>query len=360
MTEKGKKCNKTKKRDDEGIVKMRILIGMSGGIDSSFAAQKLKNDGHEVVGAVLVMHDYTDVGAARRAAERVGIPLCEVDCRSDFDKYVKEYFVREYSLGRTPNPCIVCNREVKFRYLYDYATENGFDRIATGHYARVVERDGRYAIERALDTSKDQTYMLYRLSQNILGMLVLPLADMTKGEVKRLATEQGLIDEGQKESQEICFIPDNDYRSYVEGRLGKFPSGCFVDENGNVLGKHDGIIGYTVGQRKGLGISLGARAFVSRIDPEKNEITLSTDGGSTTSIRVSETVYSGVEGLGEGEQLRADVKVRYRATPVPATLTGLGDGRVRIDFDTPIKSVAPGQSAVAYVRERVMLGGFID
>ena len=343
---------------------MRILLGMSGGIDSTFAALKMMNDGHEVVGATLVMHEYTDLTAARNAASRLGIPLVEIDCRDRFEQSVKAYFVNEYTNARTPNPCIVCNREVKFRCLYDYALTHGFDRIATGHYARVVTRDDngvtRYAVSRARDLSKDQTYMLYRLPEEILSYLYLPLADELKSEVTRRAEAAGIIDEGAKESQEICFIPDDDYRAYIEHRVGKFPTGSFVDTEGNYLGTHKGIIHYTVGQRKGLGISLGERAFVSRIDPTTGNITLSTGAATVSSVGISNIVFSGIAERREGDSISALVKIRYHATPTLATVNFTSTSTATVSFYSPVSSVAPGQSLVAYDGDTVIFGGFID
>ena len=343
---------------------MRILLGMSGGIDSTFAALKMINEGHEVVGAILKMHEYTDLTAARTAAARLAIPLVEIDCTDRFEERVKSYFVNEYTHARTPNPCIVCNREVKFRCLYDYAVAHGFDRIATGHYARIVTRTDngvtRYAVASARDLSKDQTYMLYSLPEEILSYLYFPLADELKCEVTQRAEAAGIIDHGTSESQEICFIPDNDYRSYIERRVGKFPEGSFIDTTGKVLGTHKGIIGYTVGQRKGLGISLGERAFVSHINPKTNEITLSTGATAVTSLGISDIVFSGASARREGDSLSALVKVRYHARPVSATLTFTSDSTATVTLDEPVASVAPGQSLVAYDGDTVLLGGFID
>ncbi len=339
---------------------MKILIGMSGGVDSTYAAVKLLDEGHEVVGAVLVMHEYTELDSAVSAAERLGIPLIKIDCTAAFDKAVKSYFENEYKLGRTPNPCIVCNREVKFRFLADYARENGFDKIATGHYARIVKTDDGYAASAAVDKTKDQTYMLYRLPQDVLEMLCLPLSDEIKAEVKKKAQARGIIEPTLPESQEICFIPDDDYRGYLERRLGKFPEGSFVDSNGKTIGKHRGIISYTVGQRKGLGIALGQRAFVSRIDPKKNLITLSTEKPSTKAFTASNLVYSGLAPLKLGESIRAEVKIRYHALPTLATLTAIEDDTVSVEIDNPAGLVAPGQSVVVYDGDTVLFGGFID
>ncbi len=339
---------------------MKILLGLSGGVDSSYAALKLLDGGNEVVGAVLRMHEYTDTKAAEIAAERLGIKLVTLDCTAAFDETVRSYFESEYALGRTPNPCIVCNQTVKFKFLADYALKNGFDGIATGHYARIVEAPNGPAVARAADATKDQTYMLYRLPKEVLQILHLPLADEIKAEVKQKAQARGIVEPNIKESQEICFIPDNDYRAYLEQRLGKFSEGSFIDKNGKIIGKHRGIISYTVGQRKGLGISLGQRAFVSRIDPKCNLITLSTEAPAVKSFTASDLVFSGLAPLSLGQSVRANVKIRYSAKPTPATVTSIGEGRVSVEMDTPVGLVAPGQSVVAYEGDTVLFGGFID
>lgn len=342
---------------------MKILVGMSGGLDSTYAALKLINEGHEVSGAVVIMHSYTELDSAREAAKSLGIPLYELDATDKFDR-VKENFVSEYSRARTPNPCIVCNPLVKFRVLADFAKENGFDKIATGHYARVVLRtengNMRYTLSRAADSRKDQTYMLHRLPQDILSLLLLPLGDEIKTEVREKAKMAGLKAAEQKESQEICFIPDGDYASYIIDIKGPFPEGDFVLDDGTVIGRHKGLIRYTVGQRKGLGVSYGERIFVSKINPETNEIVLSTEGSFSDRVSVSDIVFSGISQPNENERLRVEVKLRYLANPVTATAIFLGDGRAKLLLDTPQKAVTPGQSAVMYDGDVLLAGGFIE
>ena len=341
---------------------MRILVGMSGGLDSTYAALKLINEGHEVVGAVAIMHEYTDCGSAREAAQALGIPLCEIDAREQFCA-VKENFVSEYSSGRTPNPCVVCNPLVKFRVLADYANEHGFDMIATGHYAKIItvgEGDKtRYTLERSRDAKKDQTYMLHRLPQDILSMLRFPLGDEIKGEVREKARAAGLKVADQKESQEICFIPDGDYASYIEEVKGVFPEGKFLHQDGTVLGTHKGIIRYTVGQRKGLGIAYGERIFVSKIDAEKNEIILSPEGSYTDSVAVRDIVFTGISEPECGTEMRVEVKLRYLARPVGAVAVFDGEGGAVLTLDLPERAVTPGQSAVMYSGDILMCGGFI-
>lgn len=341
---------------------MRILLGMSGGLDSAYSARKLIEEGHSVEGAVLIMHDYTELSCARIAARELGIKLHEIDCRQAFEKIVISDFIEQYRKGRTPNPCIVCNREVKFRFLLDYALENGFDRIATGHYAKIVhsEKLGKSVIYRSRDEKKDQSYMLWRLTDDIKARLVLPLSELTKDEIRVLAAEKGLSAAEKKDSQEICFIPSDDHGAYIEDRTGKSVEGDFVDEEGRILGRHKGIVHYTVGQRKGLGIALGQRAFITDINPENNRITLSLSPRLTDSFFISDIVFSGMEEKGEGEEISLFVKVRYQAPLAPCKVIFLGGGRAEVILDAPAKFVTAGQSAVFYNEESLFFGGFID
>lgn len=342
---------------------MKILVGMSGGVDSTYAALKLIDEGHTVEGAVLVMHEYTETDAAEIAAREIGLKLHTVDCKKAFESEVKEYFVNEYLHARTPNPCIVCNRAVKFKYLIDYARANGFDAVATGHYAKIVKitdnGEERFAVAMADDRKKDQSYMLARLSQDELSMLTLPLSELTKDTIRKRAETVGISSSGKRDSQEICFIPDNDYSAYVEGVSGKCPKGDFIDTAGNKLGEHSGIIRYTVGQRKGLGISLGARVFVSSISAENNTVTLAAEPPVSKSVRIDDIVFSGIEEPECGSEVRVSVKLRYAASPVSATVRFIGGGRAQILLDEDAKSVTPGQAAVAYVGETVAFCGFI-
>ncbi len=343
---------------------MKILVGMSGGVDSTYAAYKLISEGHTVAGAVLKMHEYTEVSAAEAACASIGVPIHIIDCREAFEECVVSSFVSEYSLARTPNPCIVCNSEVKFESLLNFALENGFDSIATGHYASVESIDSsagkRYYIKRARDTAKDQTYMLWRLSQRVLSHLVLPLSDMTKEEVRAASRMSGLVAWDRGDSQEICFIPDGDHAAFIEKRVGGFPEGDFVDSEGRVLGRHKGIIHYTVGQRKGHGVALGTRAFITDIDAESNRIMMSTRPKAVNVFTVSGVVFSGICPTKFPSEYRLEVRQRYRAHLIFATVIFLGDGRAEVRLDTPAASVAPGQSAVFYRDGAVAAGGFID
>ena len=339
---------------------MRILLGMSGGLDSSCAALKLIKEGHSVEGAVLIMHEYTEVESARQAAGELGIPLHEIDARDLFREKVIPNFVEQYSKGRTPNPCVVCNREVKFKVLYDYAKENGFDKIATGHYAKITERNGRKVISRSSDPKKDQTYMLWRLTEEIIDSLVFPLSDTTKNDVRAEAGELGLTVASRDESQEICFIPSGDYATYIEEYGVKSREGYFVDEMDNVLGRHKGIIHYTVGQRKGLGIALGQRAFVTDIDPLTDKVTLSFEAKESKELYISDINFVGIAPYSAGDCVELFVKVRYLAPPVAAKVFFLENGRAKVSLSSAARSVAPGQSAVFYDGDVLMFGGFIE
>ena len=337
---------------------MRILIGCSGGLDSTYVAGLL-SENHEVCGVSLKMNDHTDTDLARESCEALGIPFVELDVRDDFNKYVVNNFVDEYRNARTPNPCIMCNRYVKIRALCDYATEHGYDYVATGHYCKIGYEDGRYYVVRGTDERKDQSYMLWQLSQDQLAKLMTPLGDLVKDDVRESAYSRGLKAASLKESQDICFIPDGDYISYIEKRTGKFSEGNFIDTEGNVLGRHKGIINYTVGQRKGLGIALGRPMFVVSIDAKKNTVTLAPSGQEyMNSFSASGLVFqSQIQENGELDDLC--VKIRYAAKPVPCKVR-LDNGVAYVEFIAPQRAVTPGQSAVFYRGEKIAFGGFID
>ena len=343
---------------------MKILLGMSGGLDSTYAAHKLIAAGHTVEGAVLKMHGYTEVSEARAAAESVGITLHVLDCREEFEKRVVSYFLNEYPKGRTPNPCVVCNSEIKFRFLLEFAENNGFDAIATGHYAKVIKADSngtlRYTLSCAEDDKKDQTYVLWRLPQDVLAKLILPLSDSKKSDIRGEAATLGIMAADRGESQEICFIPSGEYAEFIEERIGISPHGNFIDEDGNVLGEHQGIIRYTHGQRKGLGIAMGARVFVTEINPENNTVTLSKEAAFTDEISISNMNFVGICEPEVNEEIELSVKVRYLAPRVKCYLKYLGEGRGIAKLSQPQRAVTPGQSAVFYKENYLACGGFID
>ncbi len=338
---------------------MKILLGMSGGLDSTYAGYLLREAGHEVEGAVLVMHDYTDTRAAEKSAAELGILLRVLDCRAAFDREVALPFAEEYRRGRTPNPCILCNERVKFAALYGAMREGGFDRMATGHYAHIDRIGTRLAVRRGEDGRKDQSYVLWRLPQELLAALLLPLAACDKESVREAARALGFSSAESEESMEICFLPNGHHAAYIEGRLGPVPRGEFVDTDGRVLGTHQGIHRYTVGQRKGLGIALGQRMFISHIDASTNRITLAPDGErGVTSLSVRDLIFSGLAPQSEGEG-EFEVVLRYQARPLPARVRFLG-GRAIVTLLTSAPTATPGQSAVFYRGGAVAFGGFIE
>ncbi len=344
--------------------KKRVLLGLSGGLDSTYAVKALTDMGFEVEGAVLKMHEYTEISAAEISASELNIPLHVIDCTEAFRECVIENFLDEYVRARTPNPCIICNRDVKFRFLLEYANSNGFDRIATGHYAKIIStKDGgeiRYAVGRAEDSAKDQSYMLWRLSQEELSRLIFPLSETKKEDVRAQARKLGLSASEKKDSLEICFIPDGDYASFVEKYRGKAERGAFINNEGKPLGTHEGILRYTVGQRKGLGIALGARAFVTEINPITNTVTLGLEPKYSTEVHISDMVFSGMKKPEKELALGVFAKLRYAAKPARAEALIRTDGTAVLRFEEPQKSVTPGQSAVLYDDEKVLAGGFID
>ncbi len=339
---------------------MRILVGLSGGLDSTYTAHLLKEAGHEVIGASVVMHDFTDTSEAEKSASDVGIPYIKIDCRKRFDEYVVEKFISEYSCGRTPNPCIECNPYVKFHALCSYAENNGFDKVATGHYSSVIYENGRYFIKRARFDSKDQSYVLWKLSQKQLSMLCFPLSEFSKKEIRDKAYSLGFSSATAPESQENCFIPDDNYISFIKEKSHQiFSEGNFIDKFGNVIGKHKGILNYTVGQRKGLGVSFGEPMFVSSIDSVNNTVTLVRSGEEFfESMTVGELNFQKACPIEYGE-ISAQVKVRYSAKPIPCKLV-FEKKNLTVTFNSPVRAVTPGQSAVFYDKDDLLLGGIIN
>lgn len=339
----------------------KILLGMSGGVDSSYAVVELRRRGFFVEGAVLKMSDSTDVSGAEQAAAALSVPLHIVDCTERFQRIVIEDFISEYTKARTPNPCVVCNRFVKIAALCELAKTLQIPAVATGHYAGICRDAGtnRLYITKAADPHKDQSYVLWRLTQEQLSMLHFPLDGLLKKDIQSRAREMKLSAADAPESQEICFIPDGDYASYIEAAAGKFPKGDFIDKNGKVLGEHQGILHYTIGQRKGLGISLGRPVFVSSMDAASNTVTLSEEDAvfrdhficrSLNFMKLAPEDYDGI---------RAEVKIRYSAKPEMATVRILGE-TAEVCLDHPVRAATPGQSAVFYQDEGILLGGIID
>ncbi|MBR5543691.1 MAG: tRNA 2-thiouridine(34) synthase MnmA [Oscillospiraceae bacterium] len=337
-------------------MKKKVLIGMSGGVDSSVAAHLLMRD-YDVVGTTLLLCGNDD-SDAREVAKKLGIKHFSHDAREEFETHIIKNFTSEYLSARTPNPCILCNYHIKFSLMLRLADEIGADYIATGHYARLGEFEGELFPERALFDEKDQTYALCRLKQWQLRRALFPLGDIPKTEVREIARSLGLSVAEKSDSQDICFIPDGDYAKYIEDRFGPQPRGRFRGPHGEDLGEHKGLIHYTVGQRRGLGIPYSERIFVSRLDREKNEVILGLEGSQSKS-KVIARDFSFISEKQMPESFAASAKIRYNQKASPATVTRDGD-RVIAEFSKPQRGVSPGQSLVLYDGDRVIGGGLIE
>ena len=370
---------------------MKIAIGLSGGVDSSVAAHLLLEAGHELIGCTMRTFDTErsrrEAADAEAVARRLGIPFYEVDYRKEFLREVITYFISEYTKGRTPNPCCICNRKVKWEALLSCARAQGADMVATGHYARLEqlpeEEGGRYCIRQALTLRKDQSYALYNLKQEQLAKTLLPLGSYTKEEVRDLAGRIGLFTADKPDSQEICFIPDTDYAGFIRNNIGILREtglmdsleqirweepGNYVDREGHVLGRHRGIIHYTVGQRKGLGIALGRRIFVKEIRPETNEVVLADNEEVFSDRLYLKEVNWQARDFGKeplGAELSARVRIRYGHAGSPALIRKLErDGEpsgYEVRFLEPVRAITPGQAAVFYDDAgRILGGGLIE
>ncbi len=337
----------------------KVLVGLSGGVDSTYAALSLREQGYAVEAVVLKMHEYTDVDAAIESADALGLPISVIDCSERFKTCVISDFIREYSAGRTPNPCVVCNESVKFKALYEEAERRDIPYIATGHYAKVKEEGGSFTLWRAEDLSKDQSYMLYRLPAKILAKLLLPLGEKKKQNIVAEASALSLRAAARRESQDICFVQNESYAEYIARETGKCETGNFVDEQGRVLGKHKGIFHYTIGQRKGLGISSTGRLFITRIDPTTHDIVLSDAKALSQQFCLLSPVFSAE---GEDELLASDegltVKTRYSSPLIPVSVVK-ENGAFKALIRASAIPITPGQSAVFYRGEKVVLGGII-
>ncbi len=338
----------------------KIAIGLSGGVDSAVAAQLLLEQGHDVAGIILRLKPGeladADIADAKRIANRLGIELRVLDRREIFKKSVIEPFVAEYLAARTPNPCIECNERIKFGAMLDYALEIGCDAVATGHYAAIENKNGRFLLKRS-QSAKDQSYFLYRLSQFQLSHAFFPLEGLEKPQIREKAEKSGLPVAEKGDSQEICFVPNDDYISYLSSLGITSPKGDFVDINGNVIGTHSGIINYTIGQRKGLG-AFGKPMFVTGISAENNTVTIGENGSQYSCGLIADRMnYIAFDSL--EEPIKAQVKIRFRARPENALITPNPDGTVTMIFDEPQRSVTPGQSAVIYDGDVIIGGGRI-
>ena len=347
-------------------MKKHVFAAMSGGVDSSVAAYLLTRAGYVVTGATMTLYrpdgqtgDTRDVTDARAVCDKLGIPHMTYDMGEVFCRCVIEDFIKVYEEGGTPNPCVTCNKTVKFGALWEAVRADGADMIATGHYARIKREGGRCLLCKAADESKDQSYFLWQLPKELLPHILFPLGDMTKPVIRALAAEQGFETAHKSDSQDICFVPDGDYAGFMGGYTGKTPvEGDFVDKNGRVLGRHKGIIHYTIGQRKGLGIALGEPAFVCGKDPVTNQVVLSRNEDLfTREVRLEGVNLLSAESIDTPMAVTARIRSTHKGDAATVVMTG--ENTALVVFDQPQRAVCPGQSCVFYDGDVVVGGGII-
>ena len=353
----------------------KALVAMSGGVDSSVAAFLTQQAGFDCIGVTMRLYDtlpddgcdsntccsLEDVEDARSVARRLGMPFYAFNFKADFREKVIEKFIHCYECGLTPNPCIECNRHLKFDHLLRRGMELGCDCVVTGHYAQIKqdEQTGRYILYKAADASKDQSYVLYCLTQEQLAHTRFPLGGLTKNDARAIAEAQGFINARKHDSQDICFVPDGDYAAFMERYTGKdYPAGNFLDLNGNVVGQHQGAVRYTLGQRKGLGLAMGAPVYVCAKDMERNTVTVGPNEALfSTTLLANDWNWFPFPTL--TESLRVSAKARYNQPPQPATVYPEADGTARVVFDAPQRALTPGQAVVLYDGDMVVGGGTI-
>ena len=353
--------------------KGKVVVGMSGGVDSSVAAYLLKKEGYEVIGATYdfwhddddpadIYKNLSDASEALEVAKVLGIEHRAINYTKQFKKHVEDYFVAEYLRGRTPNPCVQCNPNVKWAAMIETANEVGAEFVATGHYARIDRlENGRFAVKNSVTARKDQTYVLYGLSQEQLSRTLMPIGDYEKEEIRKIAADLNLPVAVKPDSQEICFVDDIGYYDYINAHSDvKIPEGNFVNSAGEILGRHKGITHYTIGQRRGLEIAAGHRIFVTKIDPEKNEVVLGENEELfNTEVTCDNLFFMAVEGMKPGEKKRVLAKIRYNHAGETGEFEMLENGKGICRFDKPVRAATPGQSLVLYDNDYVFGGGLI-
>lgn len=352
-------------------MKKKVVIGMSGGVDSSVAAYLLKEQGYEVIGIMMkfVPDDGEEderaccslsaVTDARMVADALDIPFYVINFKKPFKRDVIDYFIEDYMAGRTPNPCVMCNKKIKFNALFNKAKALGADYIATGHYAQILEENGRYQLKRGIDERKDQTYMLYTLSQEQLSHTLMPCGNYTKEKVREIAEKIGLHLSKKRDSQEICFVPNDNHGDFICNATGNVKKGDFVDMKGNKLGEHDGIVYYTIGQRKGLGLALGKPAFVVDIKANSNEILI----GENEDLFKNELIADQINLISMKkleEPMEVMTKIRYNGKATLATIYPNGDDSIKVVFKELQRAITKGQSVVFYKDDYVVGGGIIE
>ncbi len=351
----------------------KAMIAMSGGVDSSVAAYLTVQKGYDCIGATMKLFNNEDINIseenaccapsdiddAKSVAHALGMEHCVFNFTSGFRQKVIDNFVYSYENGLTPNPCVECNRYLKFEKLFEKAEELSYDYIVTGHYARIEESNGRYLLKKALDPSKDQSYVLYSLTQKQLSHALFPLGALSKPQVREIADSQGFVTSHKHESQDICFVPDGDYAAFIEKYTKKsYPPGDFVDICGNKLGTHKGIIRYTVGQRKGLGISAPYPLYVSKVEPSSNTVVLCKNDELFSKTLIAKNInLISVDSI--SSPMRVKAKVRYRHQEQPATVTQLDSDTIKVTFDEAQRAITKGQSVVLYDNDLVVGGGII-
>lgn len=337
----------------------KIAVAMSGGVDSSLTAALLIQRGFEVFGVTMQLKDDSaDFDDAKKVAAQLGIKHFTADFRADFKAEIENYFVEEYLKGRTPNPCVLCNKKIKFGKLFNFAQELGADFLATGHYARIVFEDGRFKLKKAVDLKKDQSYVLYNLTPEKLSKIILPLGDFTKTETRELAEKLKLISAQKKDSQEICFVPNDDYKTFIAAcaeNADALMEGEIVDTAGKILGRHNGVANYTIGQRKGLGIAAENPLYVLKLDVERRRVVVGSNAETFSESLVAENVHWIYP---PKFPARLQCKIRYSPRVANCTVENLSE-ILKVTFDEPQRAVTAGQSVVFYDGEEVLGGGVI-